>query len=212
MSTNKTPEQRVSKVFELLQTGSRKEYIGGKITQLDHALQAAYLSKNEGADEETILAALLLNIGHLIPSTEQHSGTRDKNEATNRAFDIAGNYSASGGYNYYAEFGANYLRTLGFSNKTCELIESNVMAKRYLLAKEPGYGDGAVLLFITLKGDPLLPTEMREFEKDSLFKQKVQLAKWDDAAAKATGVKPPVLDTYRDMAIRNLLMSMKMLY
>ncbi|KAJ2103185.1 hypothetical protein GGI09_000803 [Coemansia sp. S100] len=61
-------------------------------------------------------------------------------------------------------------------------------------------------------GDLLSPTEMREFEQDPLFKQKLQLAVWDVAATKTTRDKPPALDTYRDMATRNLLMSMVTLY
>ncbi|KAJ2059592.1 hypothetical protein GGI17_004294 [Coemansia sp. S146] len=208
MSTTMIPEQRVSKVFELLQTGSRKEYIGGKITRLDHALQAAHLAKNEGADEETILAALLLDIGQLSPPPEQPSNTRDKYKFEYHLTDVTGNMSDIN----YDRVGANYLRQLGFSNKTCELIESNVLAKHYLGTFDPTYGDGAVIVFITLKGDPPSPAEIQEFENDPLFQQKVQLAKWDAAATKATEVKPPALDTYRDMAIRNLLLSMKVLY
>ncbi|KAJ2259143.1 hypothetical protein GGI01_003761 [Coemansia sp. RSA 376] len=65
---------------------------------------------------------------------------------------------------------------------------------------------------ILMCGSPLSPTEMSEFEKDPLFKQKMQLAVWDIAATKTTGDKPPALDTYRDMAIRNMLMSMRTLY
>ncbi|KAJ2069815.1 hypothetical protein GGI08_000153 [Coemansia sp. S2] len=65
---------------------------------------------------------------------------------------------------------------------------------------------------ILMCGDLLSPTEMREFEQDPLFKQKLQLAVWDVAATKTTRDKPPALDTYRDMATRNLLMSMVTLY
>ncbi|KAJ2249373.1 hypothetical protein GGI13_004311 [Coemansia sp. RSA 455] len=176
-----TPEQRMSKVFEVLENSGKQEHIGENMTQLDHALRVAYLAKREGADEETILAGLLLSF-------------------------MAVDRYESDDFN---------VRELGFSNKTSELVESNFKAKRYLSAIDPtyrNYGDGAVIMFITLRDNPLSPGDMRDFEMDPLFQQKVQLTKWDDAAAKVTGVKPPALDTYRDMALRNMLMSKKTLY
>ncbi|KAJ2874813.1 hypothetical protein GGH93_002120 [Coemansia aciculifera] len=219
-ATTMTPEQRVSKVFELLETSGKKEHISGKMTQLDHALQAAHLAKSEGADEETILAALMLNTGGIsitIPKYDNlslgdtvklnwdgrarnTSDTLDKKQTVKYP---TGQIPAFFGYDRYER--DDY--AFGFSSKTCELVESNVLAKRYLLTTDltfqTGANDGNTVL-ISMKGGSLSPTEIHEFEKDPLFRQKVQLAKWDDAAAKATGVKPPALDTYRDMAIRNL--------
>ncbi|KAJ2074855.1 hypothetical protein GGH13_001023 [Coemansia sp. S155-1] len=197
-----TPEQRVNKVFQLLENANKKDYMGEKITQLDHALQAAQLAKKEGADEETILAALLHDIGHLCPSTEQCSESRGKNWA---AFHMT-EADINVGVVDHDRVGAEYLRKLGFPKKTCELIESHVLAKRYLSTIDPSYHAGlssASKQSLKLQGGPFSPTEIREFEKDPLFKQKVQIRKWDDAA-KVIGVKPPALDTYRDMAINNL--------
>ncbi|KAJ2862894.1 hypothetical protein GGH94_003978 [Coemansia aciculifera] len=201
-TTTMSPEQCVTKVFQLLENANKKDYMGEKITQLDHALQAAQLAKKDGADEETILAALLHDIGHLCPSMEQCSETRGQNWAAFHKTEADMNV----GVVDHDRVGAEYLRKLGFPKKTCELIESHVLAKRYLSAIDPAYHAGlssASKQSLKLQGGPFSPTEMREFEKDPLFKWKVQIRKWDDAA-KATGVKPPVLDTYRDMAIRNL--------
>ncbi|KAJ2010161.1 hypothetical protein GGI06_005052 [Coemansia sp. S85] len=190
-TTTMSPEQRVTTVFQLLQNANKKNYMGEKITQLDHALQAAQLAKKDGADEETILAALLHDIGHLCPLAD----ACHKPETTT---DI--------GVVDHDKAGAQYLRKLGFPKKTCELIESHVLAKRYLSAKDPAYHAGlstASKQSLKLQGGPFTPTEMRDFEKDPLFKQKVQIRKWDDAA-KVTGAKSPALDTYRDMAIKAL--------
>ncbi|KAJ2757203.1 hypothetical protein GGI19_000253 [Coemansia pectinata] len=201
------PEQRVSKVFKLLENVGKEEHISGKMTQLDHALQAAHLAKKEGADEETILAALLYGIGHLVPSKEQLSDTRDKKLTMLPSYDPNNLLIGAHEYNFNAEFGGQHLRQLGFSNKTCELVESNVMAKRYLLTIKSGYAlivDDHPVVVAAHRVSPLSSTEMREFEKDPLFKQKVQLAKWDDAAAKVSGVNPPALDTYHEMVIRNM--------
>ncbi|KAJ2085792.1 hypothetical protein GGI16_006725 [Coemansia sp. S142-1] len=99
-----------------------------------------------------------------------------------------------------------YERKLGFSNKTCELVESIVLAKRYLSAANPA----TEIDLLVLRGLLVKLTRPGGSDSDSgleyrsLFEQKIQLIKWDDAAAKATGGKPPALDTYRDMIIRNL--------
>ncbi|KAJ2017497.1 hypothetical protein GGI13_001439 [Coemansia sp. RSA 455] len=208
-TTTMTPEQRVSKVFEILKTGNKKEHVSGKMTQLDHALRVAQLAMNGDADEETVLAGLTIDIGHLItPSMVNADGDY---YIYYQVTDQAGNRSAID----HGRLGADYLRQTGFSNKTSELVESNIMAKRYLLSTgfnfQIGPNDGNIVL-ASMKLGLLSPTEKHDFEKDPLFKQKVQLAKWNDAAVNTTEVKPPVLDTYRDMAIKNLLMSMKTLY
>ncbi|KAJ2049254.1 hypothetical protein GGI03_001658 [Coemansia sp. RSA 2337] len=191
--TTMTPEQRVSKLFELLKISGKKEHISGNMTQLDHALRVANLAKIDSADEDTTLAELILNAGKIT-----------------RRFDNT--------------FG----RKLRFSKKTCALVESNILDKRYLGGMAPeglvsiipkNIGifmreilEAPIRVTIPMWGGPLSPTEMREFEKAPLFKQKMQLAVWDIAATKTTGDKPHALDTYRDMALRNLLMSMRMLY
>ncbi|KAJ2250986.1 hypothetical protein GGI13_003948 [Coemansia sp. RSA 455] len=225
-STNTmTPEKRVSKLFELLEISGKKEHVSGNMTQLDHALRVANLAKVEGADEDTILAALMLDtrgITVTIPSYP-NMAVGDRVELYWNGY--AGNTSDAVDDD---EVDVIFVRKLGFSNKTSELVESNVLAKRYLGSMPPeGLGSiipknigitqpkdlvAGVRVTIPMWGGPLSPTEMREFEKDPLFKKKVQLAVWDVAAAKTTGDKPPALDTYRDMAIRNLLMSMVALY
>ncbi|KAJ2877257.1 hypothetical protein GGH93_000141 [Coemansia aciculifera] len=221
------PEQRVSKVFKLLENVGKEEHISGKMTQLDHALQAAHFVKKEGADEETILAALMLNIGRISITIDKYddfvigdrveiywngcagntSDTLDNKQTVQYPTGQVPDFIAVDRY----EADDFTVRKFGFTKKTSELIESNVLARRYLLTTgytfQVGPNDGNVIE-IEMKRGPLSPTEIQEFEKDPLFKQKVQLAKWDDAAAKVTEVKPPTLDTYRDMAIKNLLMSM----
>ncbi|KAJ2082950.1 hypothetical protein GGI16_007283 [Coemansia sp. S142-1] len=63
--TTMTPEQRVSKLFELLEISGKKEHISGNMTQLDHALRVANLAKIDSADEDTTLAELILNAGKI---------------------------------------------------------------------------------------------------------------------------------------------------
>ncbi|KAJ1913601.1 hypothetical protein GGI09_002404 [Coemansia sp. S100] len=220
-----TPEQRVSKLFEILEISGKKEHISGNMTQLDHALRVANLAKIESADEDTILAALMLNTRGIKVTIPPYS-----NIAIGDIIEVTwGGYPRNTSNAIDSdEFDNTFARKLGFSNKTSELVESNVLAKRYLggmTAEDLGSiipeGPGLITrediaagfqVRIPLWNSAPLPSDMREFEKDPLFKQKVQLAVWDVAATKTTGDKPPALDTYRDMAIRNLLMLMKTLY
>ncbi|KAJ1818704.1 hypothetical protein LPJ60_004177 [Coemansia sp. RSA 2675] len=197
-----TPEQRVATVFQLLQNASKTSFMGEEITQLEHALQGAQLAKKDGADEATILAILLHDIGHLCPSTEPCTNTSSKVWAAFHKTNVTADINEIN----HARLGAEYLHKLGFSEKTCELIDSHIVAKRYLSAKDPEYlaklsvGSKQSL---KLHGGPFTPAEMREFEKDPLFKVKVQIRKWEEAA-RVPGVKTPTLDAYCEMAIRNL--------
>ncbi|KAJ2036531.1 hypothetical protein IW146_007055 [Coemansia sp. RSA 922] len=224
-TTTMTPEQRVSKLFEQLEISGKKEHISGNMTQLDHALRVANLAMIESSDEDTILAALMLNTGGVTVTIPPYPGIAvgDRVELFWSGYDM--NTSGTIGSD---DIDNTFVRKLGFSNKTSELVESNILAKRYLGSKTPedlrsiipkNIGIitredlvAGVRVRIPMWGGPPSPTEMREFEKDPLFKQKVQLAVWDVAATKTTGDKPPALGTYRDMAIKNLLMSMKTLY
>ncbi|KAJ2044186.1 hypothetical protein GGI03_003524 [Coemansia sp. RSA 2337] len=201
MSTTMSLEQRVSMLFKLLEAGSKKEYIAGKVTKLDHDLQVAHLAKNEGADEQTVLAALFLDIGHTVIQektllSQYHYDPLDR---------LVGNTITSSPTDY-GRVGAEYLRILGFPEKMTGLFNRDVMAKRYLLATDPTYQ--AYLNSISMEsykveGSPLSSTEIREYEKDPLFQKMVQIRKWGAIVA-YNRVKPPALDTYRDMIIKNM--------
>ncbi|KAJ2473682.1 hypothetical protein GGI02_000656 [Coemansia sp. RSA 2322] len=195
------PEQRVSTVFQLLQNATKQHYPGEKVTLLEHALQIAHRAKAEGADEETILAALLHDIGHLCPEVELGCGTADVTMTGGQCAKPASEDGAE-----HERRGAEYLRQFGFSEKVCELVECHFLAKRYLSVIDPAYQ--ARLSSVnkqSLKslGGPFSPEEVLAFERDPLFKQMVLLSKWDDESDIA-GPKAPTLDTYRDMAVRNL--------
>ncbi|KAJ2015944.1 hypothetical protein GGI14_003954 [Coemansia sp. S680] len=172
------------------------------MTQLDHALRVANLAKVEGADKDTILAALMLDTDG-IKVTIPPCGNFEIGDTIQiywNGYDKTPSNAMDSD-----EFDNTFVRKLGFFNKTSELVENiGIITREDLVA--------GVEATILMCGDLLSPTEMREFEQDPLFKQKLQLAVWDVAATKTTRDKPPALDTYRDMATRNLLMSMVTLY
>ena len=104
--------QTVTEILAILEQGQDIHY-GEDVTQLEHALQCAKLAVDAGSDEETILAALLHDIGHL-PAPDGFGQMGDV------------------GVVDHETIGANYLRQVGFSEKIAQLVESHVAAKRYL--------------------------------------------------------------------------------
>ncbi|KAJ2082343.1 hypothetical protein H4R24_001648 [Coemansia sp. RSA 988] len=201
-----TPTKIVASVFQLLENGSKQGYIGEDISQLEHALQAASYATQEDADQETVLAALLHDIGQFCPAEElQRMLVEDpgkQNLGANKGIGTA----ASVGIMGHESLGAEYLRKLGFSEKVCELVGSHVIAKRYLTASSIDYYSSlsnASKMSLKFQGGPFTLAEARAFENDPLFKEKVQLRRWDDAS-KAVGLQTPGLDVYRDMAIQHL--------
>ena len=95
----------------------KKDYIGEPVSQIEHMCQCAQLAEANGADEETILAAFLHDIGHLCEyafpeTTAQHMD----------GFGIVD----------HEKLGAAFLLSKGFSKKITQLVQSHVSAKRYL--------------------------------------------------------------------------------
>ncbi|KAJ2314376.1 hypothetical protein IWW54_000959 [Coemansia sp. RSA 2705] len=194
-----SPEDKVSAVFRLLENGSKQGYIGEDISQLEHALQAALQATQEAADNETVLAALLHDVGQFCPAKELRRMLVE---------DIGGGDLDVGAVGH-EKLGAEYLRKVGFSDNVCDLVESHVVAKRYLTATDPEYYTGlsqASKLSLKFQGGPFTSDEAEAFERDPLFKQKVQLRKWDDAS-KVVGMETPGLATYRKIAVEHLQQS-----
>jgi putative nucleotidyltransferase with HDIG domain len=110
-----------------------------------------------------ITAALLHDIGHLIPG-DQHPGL---------------------GRVAHQHVGAEYLRSLGFNETVVELVGSHVEAKRYLVAKNSDYHrtlSDASKETLKLQGGPMTMEEVVKFEADPLFEVKLLLRQCDEKA------------------------------
>ncbi|CAO3607387.1 unnamed protein product [Cunninghamella echinulata] len=199
----------VDNVFKVLIDGSKQDYIGERISQLDHSLQAASQALDAGADDETILAALLHDIGQFTTSPE-HKQMLCEASALNEMdpeAGVSGTKQISVGVTGHERIGAEYLRQLGFSEKVALLVESHVPVKRYLTAKYPDYYEslsGASKLSLKYQGGPFNPDQVLAFEKDPLYPLKIQIRQWDDAA-KVVDLQVPDLETYRPIAVKHLL-------
>ena len=119
----------VRTLFTYLHHQGQSDYLGESVSQLAHSLQAAQLAVESGADDDTILGALLHDVGRFIPDAE----------------DMPAMIAPDGvfvGRQSHEVLGEKYLRALGFSETVCELVGAHVMAKRYLTAVDQGYYEG----------------------------------------------------------------------
>jgi predicted HD phosphohydrolase len=148
------------------------------------------LALTPGADEETIIAALLHDIGQFLP----HASTQMMHNGT------------SLGRLSHDAVGEAFLRSLGFPPKVCALVGAHVVAKRYLTATRAGYLETlsrASRLSLTYQGGPFNAAQVAAFERDPLCMEKIALRLWDDAA-KRDDWEVPGLETYRPMMLRVL--------
>lgn len=174
-------QNSVDQVIALLQTSAHQNYIGESVSQLEHALQAGFFAQQKGSDPAMIIAALLHDIGHLLPDAPS---------------------MAEWGVKDHESLGAEYLANLGFNTRVTDLIRGHVAAKRYLVARGTGKyrerlspASQATLLW---QGGPMSPEEAEQFAASPLFHDLLSIRAFDEAA-KQIDLVVPELDTYRDM-------------
>jgi phosphonate degradation associated HDIG domain protein len=166
-------------IIELYQSKGSGAYFGEGVTETEHALQSAHLAEKSGADQETIVAALLHDIGHLLHNLPE---------------DIA----EQGIDGRHEEGGAAWLLNY-FPNSVVDPIRLHVAAKRYLCAVEEGYFEKlspASQQSLRLQGGPFSREEIDEFEKEPFWRTALALRHWDDTA-KLVGWSVPGLEHYR---------------
>lgn len=96
------------------------------------------------ADDETVLAALLHDIGQFATGAEHKQMLCDAEALSNPdgPSDGKSGEKLSVGVTGHERIGAEYLRRLGFSEKIAQLVEAHVPVKRYLTGKDPKYYEG----------------------------------------------------------------------
>lgn len=202
----------VQQLFDFIKAQGDADYISEPISQLEHSLQAAQLAQNAGADDETVLGALLHDVGRFIPAADK----MPKMIATD------GTYVGRASHEVVGE---RYLRELGFGEKVCQLVAAHVMAKRYLTAVDKEYYDGlsnsskntlrmqvsSRFYFWCLdidvdieQGGIFNDTQIKKAQEDPWLEAKLQVRRWDDQA-KVPDMKTAPLSAYEELAVRCLL-------
>jgi phosphonate degradation associated HDIG domain protein len=187
----------IDDIQTLFDQHGHEQYTGEPVTQLEHALQAALLAEQNGANDELITAALLHDIGHLIQtnnssefrSTEHNGKTLSP---TQLGIDDVHQYAA-----------IPFLRGL-FSNRVLGAIQMHVDAKRYLCATRPDYFaklSTDSVRSLAMQGGIFSSSEAAEFIQKEGADQAVQLRVWDDLA-KTKDLSTPTLSHYLEIARR----------
>jgi OPA family glycerol-3-phosphate transporter-like MFS transporter len=169
----------IARVLELLDKHGGALYGGEAVTQREHALQAALAAERAGAAPALIAAALLHDVGHLLPESHAGDGAQD----TDLRHEAAG---------------AAWLAA-HFPPEVVEPIRLHVAAKRYLCFAESDYREGlspASEASLRVQGGPFTADEARAFLAVPHAPAAVELRRWDEAA-KVPGMETPGLEHYR---------------
>jgi len=170
-------DKRFEWLLTHLQAAAEADYIGEDVSQLDHGLQCATLALKT-QDSELILASLLHDLGHLVPSDEpsmEGLGTRN-----------------------HEHIGADTLMALGFSHRVARLVAGHVDAKRYLASTRTGYLknlSAASSRTLQLQGGPMDEAERFAFEQHPDHTTLVKLRGFDEGA-KALGARFEPLERF----------------
>ncbi len=160
---------------ELLEGKGARRYGLSAVNQLQHALQAALLAEQSGANAALITAALLHDIGHMVHGLGENpaeEGIDDRHE----------------------ELGRAYLAPL-FGPEITEPVRLHVPAKRYLCATEPDYFaklSPDSVRSLQLQGGPMSAEEVTKFRASPHAEAAVRLRRFDEGAKVADLPTPPV--------------------
>lgn len=171
----------IDQILDLFSTHGGQAYFGEQVSQLEHALQAAWLGEKEGAAPALVAAALLHDIGHLL-----HGGPED---IASQGVDMR-----------HEDIGEAWLEK-HFGQEVSRPVQLHVAAKRYLCTTDPNYLAGlspASVESFHLQGGTMSEAEVRLFEADPHFEDALRLRRWDDLA-KVQHLETPQLDYFRPM-------------
>lgn len=170
----------IQHVLQLFRNQGNSLYGGEQVTQLEHALQTAFMARRARSKKSLVVAGLLHDVGHLLhdlPEDAPEQGIEDRHE----------------------ELAAEWLAAR-FHPDVVEPARLHVAAKRYLYAVEPDYRQRLSppsLLSLQLQGGPMSPEEIEQFRANRHFSDAVLLRRWDEAA-KVPGLAVPPIEDYID--------------
>jgi len=173
-------------ISSLLNSRATTWYGQEAVSQLEHALQCAQLAENANETPETIVAALLHDLGHILIKENPDALAE---EAMPPLKDDLHQYVA-----------LPFLRVV-FSDAVLEPIKLHVEAKRYLCAVDQHYWDSlspASKHSLELQGGIFDENQVKAFEDLPYASQATRLRRYDDLA-KVAGLPTPPLSHYEEM-------------
>ncbi len=176
----------LDELFQVMARADGIDYIGERVSQLQHALQSADYALRKNKPDWVVLAALFHDIGHMFDQDPQFVGAL--------------------GSMRHEILGAEILRHLGFSEEISELVRGHVAAKRYLTFVDPRYRQrlsAASLGTLALQGGPMSSAEADDFKSHPLSAD-ILFVRGCDEIAKEIDWHGPGLDHYRVMAANHI--------
>ncbi len=177
-------KMNLSEIIDLLVFKGDEQYGGESISQLQHALQCAFLAERANESPALITAALLHDIGHLI--SEEYS---DSDASPSHKDDL---------HQYIA---IPFLRP-HFSEEVLGAIKFHVDAKRYLCFIDPLYWESLSPTSkhtLELQGGVFQAKEASAFIEQPFAAEAVRLRRYDDLAKVPQAVTPS-LSYFREIA------------
>jgi phosphonate degradation associated HDIG domain protein len=174
-----SPTEVLTKLDVLFAERGGGEYHGEAVSQLEHALQSAWMAERDGHPPAVIAAALLHDVGHFLHGHGEDYLDKNINDK-------------------HEDLGARFLAR-GFGPEVTEPIRLHVPAKRYLAAARPGYRDllsPASAKSLELQGGQMAPDELRAFEREPHFAAAAAVREYDDRA-KVVGLETPPYEHFR---------------
>lgn len=172
----------IPEIVQLLGSRATTWYGQEAVSQLDHALQCAHLAELANETPETVAAALLHDLGHMLSVERTALPDHDALPAKD---DL---------HQYVA---LPFLRSL-FPDAVLEPIKLHVDAKRYLCAVDALYWDSlssASKHSLELQGGRFNDAQVHAFEELPFYAEAVRLRRYDDLA-KVPGQTTPALAHY----------------
>lgn len=167
----------IDAISSLYATRGAVQYGMEAVNQCQHALQCAHLAERAGARPPLIAAALLHDLGHLVPGSLNPVRDAPSPAAQDRR---------------HQDIALPLLKPL-FSPAVLEPIRLHVDAKRYLCHVDAGYWatlSPASQRSLALQGGPFNGSEAKAFISQPFADDAVALRRWDDSAKNPAAVTP----------------------
>ena len=169
----------IPQIVELLGSRATTWYGQEAVSQLEHALQCANLAERANEAPETVVAALLHDLGHMLSAERTPVADQDALPAKDDLHQFVA---------------LPFLRSL-FPDAVLEPIKLHVDAKRYLCAVDAGYWadlSPASKHSLELQGGRYDDAQVRGFEDLTFYAEAVRLRRYDDLAKVPGQVTPPL--------------------
>jgi len=179
---SRPPARPLTHLFVRYASPAAQQLYDEAITELEHGLQCAACARRDGADDATVAAALLHDVGHLLVGD---------------LFPIDADLDRDW---KHEAVGARYL-SRWFGPEVTEPVRQHVAAKRYLVAREPAYAAALTpssVRSLAVQGGPMSDAECAAFEALPGFAAAVAVRRWDDEGKDPTVTVRPFAD-YHDL-------------